>query len=269
MARSLYCLFVVALLGASVACKKDDSVNNQVDDNDDPTLLAEDGTDSSAVETDAEVLTGTLIASSTSSAGMLTDGAKTTFLPKGCVTVTSDTAAKSIAYVFDGCRGPDGLLKISGEVDATYSFSAGTLSLVVDGKGLTVNRATVDYHATTDITTDDAGTSRTMTWKASLAGVTARGRDFARTDQKTVTWMIGGTCFETDGTSTGTVKDRSVTTEIAGYKRCGALACPAAGGSITISNDKKVKVEIEFDGTDNATFTTPQGTSTIQLACSG
>ena len=65
------------------------------------------------------------------------------------------------------------------------------------------------------------------------------------------------------------MKGRDIKTEITGYARCGA-ACPEAGGKISITNvDTGTRVELTFDGTANATYTSPKGSTTIPLACSG
>ena len=264
----------VAATAGSAACKKDDAAapTDQVDDNDDPTLLAEDGTDSSTAETDSEVVTGSLVAASTYDATTstlnLVDGAKAIYLPRGCLTVTSDTTAKMVTYVFDSCRGPNGILKITGTIAAKYVATVGKLTLDITGTSLTVNRASIDYSAHSEITTD--GAMRTMVWTATLTGTTARGRDFSRNDSKTLTWTVGGKCFSVAGVADGDVKDRYVKTEIANFSRC-AGACPEAGGSITITNDKeKVKVQILYDGTSTATYSTSTGTtSSFPLACQG
>ena len=267
-------LLVLAVLATATtaACKKDDGGGTQqvVDDNDDPTLLAEDGTDSSSAETDTEVVTGSLVAASTMDAtGALSsigDGAKAIYLPRGCLVVTSNPDAKTVSYAFDGCRGPNGIFKITGTVNATYAYVPGKLSLDLTGEeGLVVNRASVDYKAHGEITW--SGAMRTMVWTAALNGTTARGRVFTRNDSKTLTWSVGERCFSVDGVSDGNVKGRYVKTEIAGFSRC-AGACPSAGGRITITNDKeKVKVEVLFDGTSTATYSTPKGTVSFDLAC--
>ena len=129
-----------------------------------------------------------------------------------------------------------------------------------------MNRATVDWTATAEIT--NTGADRAMHWKGALSGTTARGKTFSRTNEKTVTWRFGERCFGVSGVSEGNVRDRYLRTEIADFRRCQG-ACPEAGGRITISNEKKLKVEILFDGTNRATYTSPKGTTTFDLACQG
>ncbi|MDB4933219.1 MAG: hypothetical protein JWP87_191 [Labilithrix sp.] len=279
-------LSAVALTGllvlASTACKKDADPQPPVD-LDDPQLLAVDGTDSAAAEVDTEVVTSSLV-SATASSGSLSlastnelvsggvgtagvgDGAKALYFPRGCLIVTSDDATKTVTYAFTDCAGPNGIFKLRGSIVATYAADAGKLTLNLVGNDLQVNRSVVDWTATATITAN--GADREMRWTGSLSGITAHGKTFSRTNEKVVTWRFGERCFGVAGVSEGKVRDRYLRTEITGFKRCQG-GCPEAGGRITISNEAKVKVEILFDGTKNATFTTPKGNATFELACAG
>ena len=96
---------------------------------DEAQALAEDGTDSAVAETDTEVVTSSLV-SATAASGSLTlastgelglggvgtaglgDGAKALYFPRGCLTVTADTAAQTVTYAFAGCAGPNGIFKL-------------------------------------------------------------------------------------------------------------------------------------------------------------
>lgn len=269
------------LLGAT-ACRKDKDPGEDLVD--EPSSLAEDGTDSNAAETDTEIVTSSLV-SATAQGGSLTlastgdlggeglsaraigDGAKALYFPKGCLTVTSDEATRTVTYGFEGCSGPNGIFKIRGTVVATYAVSTGKLVLALVGTDLVINRATVDWTANAELTTE--GANRTMRWKGTLAGNTPRGKTFSRTNEKVVTWRLGERCFGVSGVSEGEVRGRYLRTTIADFRRCQG-ACPEAGGRITITNaGAKVKVEILFDGSDRATFTGPRGSTTFGLACRG
>jgi hypothetical protein len=274
-------LLVLVTSGAS-GCKKDGNAAT-TENADDTQLLAEDGTDATAAETDAEVVTSSLV-SATASGGSLTlasvdelgiagvapqgvgDGAKAVYFPKGCLTVTSDAATKSVTYAFADCTGPNGVFKIRGTIVATYATAPGKLTLNLVGNDLHVNKSVVDWTATAEITA--TGAAREMRWNGSLSGTTARGKTFSRTNTKVVTWRFGERCFGVSGTSDGKVRDRELRTEITDFRRCQG-SCPEAGGKITISNAAKVKVEITFDGSSRATYTSPKGTTTFDLACQG
>jgi hypothetical protein len=269
------------------ACKKDGTTTPDATA-EDPQALAEDGTDSAAAEIDTEVVTSSLV-SPTATSGSLTlassgelsggmlgtanvgDGAKALYLPKGCLTVTSDDAAKTVTYdfgnaTFASCAGPNGIFKIQGRVVATYATAPGVLTLNLVGNDLHVNRSTVDW--TAHATISSAGLAREMHWQGTLSGTTARGKTFSRTNTKDVTWRFGERCYGVSGVSEGMVRDRFLRTEITDFRRCQG-ACPEAGGKITISNAAKLKVEITFDGTSQATYTTPKGAVTFDLACKG
>lgn len=273
-------VLLAALLAATLTfgCKKKDSTPAPDDD----TTLAQDGSDTSFVESDSQLLTTSLVGGSNSSLGLadvgsselhfdgIGDGAKALFFPRGCLTVTDDSANSIATYEFNGCSSLIGLAKIKGEVKVHYTFDAtkNTLTLDLTGSNLTVNRATVDWHATATITAN--GSARSLHWVAQLSGTTARGRDFSRTNDKTVAWTVGDKCFTLNGTAEGRIKDRDVKTDIKNYRRCGA-ACPEADGSITITNVMTgASVSLTFDGTANATLTTSKGASTsIPLTCAG
>jgi hypothetical protein len=276
--------FVVASASAAstTGCKKDDAKPNDTTA-DEAQALAEDGTDSAVAETDTEVVTSSLV-SATAAGGSLTlastgelglggvgtaglgDGAKALYFPRGCLTVTPDAAAQTVTYAFASCAGPNGIFKLTGTIVATYATAPGKLTLNLVGNDLLVNRATVDWTATAEVT--NTGADRAMHWKGALSGTTARGKTFSRTNEKSVTWRFGERCFGVSGVSEGNVRDRYLRTEIADFRRCQG-SCPEAGGRITISNDKKLKVELLFDGTSHATYTTPKGTTTFDLACQG
>lgn len=278
----------VALAGAlllaivSVACKKDGDRNDD-ETGDDVGALAEDGADSAAAETDAEVITSSLI-SATATGGSLSlasteanggnlatrgvgDGAKALYFPRNCLTVTSDEANKTVRYSFADCAGPNGIFRIRGAVTATYDTSPGKLVLNLVGTDLRVNRAAIDWSATAEITAVDG--AREMRWKGQLSGTTRGGKTFSRTNDKVIKWRFGERCFALAGTSDGKVKDKTIRTEIADFKRCQG-SCPEAGGRITVTNqDSKLKLEIKFDGTNRASIESPKGTAVLTLGCQG
>lgn len=274
-------LLSLSALSGGAGCKKDGDSKPQ--DDGDIGALAEDGTDAAAAETDAEVITSSLV-SATATGGSLSlastdlsagglgergigDGAKALYFPRNCLTVTSDEPNKTVTYGFADCAGPNGIFKIRGKITATYAVRGGTLVLNLVGTDLRVNRAVVDWSATAEITAN--GPAREMRWKGQLSGTTPRGKTFTRTTDKIIKWRFGERCFELSGTSDGTVRDRTLHTEIADFKRCQG-SCPENGGRITVTNqDSKLKLEIKFDGTNRAEIVGPKGSTTLQLACQG
>lgn len=270
------------VLGASLLACGPKNATPPDDQSDAPGRLAEDGAEAAAAETDSEILTSTLISTTTAgpvslasaadlaggelSTNELGDGARALFLPRGCLTVTHDSASRTVTYVFAGCIGPNGLRRIRGEVKATYTVAPDALALELVATDLQVNGATLDWTARAKIVAD--GVARTMTWSGQISGVTARGREVSRTNDKRVDWRVGERCIGVSGASEGRIGRRGVRTEIVDYRRCQG-GCPEAGGRITLTNiDGGMSVSIAFDGTNRATYTGPQGeTASIPLAC--
>lgn len=263
----------------AIGCRKAKPTDEDADDS---AILAEDGTDTSAAETDVEITTSSLL-SATASGGALTlasanelvggnlrpadigDGAKAIFFPRGCLEVAHDPSTQTVTYRFGACMGPNGLRRVRGEIKATYRSTPDTLVLHLTGTELSVNDASVDWSATAEITA--SGAAREMRWKGQFSGTTARGRAFTRTNEKVVTWRFGEPCFGVSGVSEGDVRGRNLRTEITDFRRC-RNACPEAGGKISITNVRTGKrVEISYDGTNRATYTSPRGSVQFPLLC--
>lgn len=265
------------LVGAlsTLGCKNEGATNEDEDSS-----FAADGADANSAETDAELLTSTLISSSPGTIGLasveltgtdletsdLGDGARAAYVPRGCVSTTNDTANETVTYRFNRCIGPNGLRAVTGEVKARYHASTDRLHLEMTATGLSVNEATLDWAATADISS--SGADRTMVWKAQLSGTTAGGRPFARTSEHTVSWTLGEACFSLEGSSEGEIRSRSIRTEISNFHRC-RRGCPDAGGTIVITNvTKNKRVALRYDGSNRATFVNANGKqTTIELLC--
>lgn len=271
---------VVALLvvASLIGCRKDKDEN---DPDVDERGFAEDGSDTNAAETDAQLITSSLVSSSPGTIGLASsdlsgadlrgqafgDGAKAIYLPRGCLTVAHESEAQTATYTFNRCLGgPNGLRAITGEVKARYRVELDKLHLELTATDLAVNEAVVDWSATADIVSTDA--DRTMVWKAQLAGTSARGRTFSRTNEQTVVWKLGEPCFALAGVSQGQIQDREIRTEVIDFRRC-RRGCPDAGGKIIVTNVSKNKsIELRYNGTSTATFVDVKGRETpVPLLC--
>jgi hypothetical protein len=270
-------LIVLASLAACRPRKASETTEEESE-----TAFVEDGTDTSAAESDAQLLTSSLVASSsTGEIGLASlelsgsdigprdvgEGAKALYLPSGCLDVVHDEAAKDVTYTFHRCLGPNGLRAVSGVVKAHYAIEPNHLHLDLTADELAINEATVDWAATADIVS--TGADRAMTWKARLSGTTAGGRSFSRNAEHTISWRVGEACFSFSGFSQGEVTNRSgatgreIRTEISDYRRC-RRGCPDAGGKITVTNvARSQRIELLYDGTNRATFVTPDGSKVI------
>lgn len=266
LAMTALVLFAV-VPGCKNKDKKDDTdPNTPVQDEDNS--FAEDGSDASSADTDAQLIASSLVASSPGNIGLASldsgdlgtadvgDGVKAVYLPRTCVT-GKQTAPGEAIYTFDRCLGPNGLAGVSGTVKAHFTADPTHLHLDLTYDAMKSNGAEIDGSATADIVAN--GPSRTMTWGATLDGTTAHDKKFSYHSSHTVTWTLGEACFSLDGTSEGQVRQRDIKTEVQNFKRC-RRGCPEAGGKIIVTNVAKNKiVTIEFDGTSTAKYTAPNG----------
>jgi hypothetical protein len=277
-------LLLLLVGGLALACKqkdKDDDNDNVGEEGDDDVASVEDGSDTAAVESDSQLVTSSLVSGSPGSIGLASaglsgadlgtrafgDNTVAIYFPRGCLKVANDPATSTATYTFNRCMGPNGLRGVTGEVKARYrSNGSGHLHLDLSANDLIVNRASIDWSASADITESNA--DRTMTWNAQLFGTTARGRTLDRTNSHTISWKLGEACFSLDGTSNGSVNNREVRTEVQDFRRC-RRACPDAGGKIVITNvTKNKRFELRYDGSNQATFVDPKGReASIPLLC--
>jgi hypothetical protein len=286
--RSCVTVAVSLLVATTVTGCRDRTTDKNAGPEIDDLSFAEEGADTSAAESDAQLLTSSLVSASTSGIGLASvdlsdsdlgtrdigDGAKAIYFPRSCLEVTQDTAAQTATYKFDNCMGPNGLRGVKGQVSAHYTINPEHLHLEITADNLTINDATVDWAATADITA--VGADRSMTWKAQLLGVTAGKRSFSRNNEHTVAWRLGEPCLEVSGFSSGAIQKRDqaegegreIRTDISDFKRCRG-GCPEAGGKISVTNVSKNKViELRYDGTNRATFVAPNGKeSSVPLLC--
>lgn len=242
---------------------------------DESSALAEDGSDASEIESQTSALsaTFTLPSSDLSDSAMVVTAASKTqgfFAPAGCLVTTVDAPTSTVTHEFKGCTGPWGLLRVKGTVRVTYSSvmvdGQTALKLDVTGTALTLNRATVDYHATATVTS--SGLARTMKYASQLDGTTARARPISRTTDWTVGWSVGEPCLAVDGTAEGNITGRPLKTTVKSYRRCRG-GCPEKDGEIDVANERTGNsISIRYNGGNSATFTGIHGNTTdFVLAC--
>jgi hypothetical protein len=268
-------ILALALFGTTAACAARHTETPDAES----AALAEDGSDSSATESDAETLTESLLTTASSQVGLAsvdasgslhaegngTPVASVFFQPAGCLTAVKE--AGKTTYTFDGCTGPLGLRKLNGSMDVTWSrLGTDGLHLDIVGAGMKMNGASFAWTATADITR--SGAQRSMHWVGTFNGTTARGKTIARSNDKTISWTIGERCLTVDGVSQGQVADRGLRIVVDSFRRCTG-SCPDAGSQITITHAATGRtVSITYEGGAAATFTGANGrTSEITLLC--
>jgi hypothetical protein len=188
------------------------------------------------------------------------------FMPAGCEQTTTDSANQTVAYAFNGCTGPLGLVSITGTVNLSWSVSDGVLKLDYSAQNFQINRATItSWQASATITAN--GPARTMDWSASLSGVTGEGRTFTRTNNKVIQWVVDVPCVSVTGQSTGDILKADLQTTIVSWKRC-ADSCPQAGSEIDVKDlTDGDSLSISYLGGPEADLSADGRTIEIGLAC--
>jgi hypothetical protein len=278
-------IFALTISASVIAVAIGGCASHSDEASDDSVALAEEGTDANDVESQSSALTASFTLacddfSDPAASVTASSGIGSFFTPQSCITATPDAASMTVTYTLGAngtpCAGPWGLTGITGTVVVVYSqvgtASAPAIQLDVTGNNLSFNsrrpdHATANIKAMATLTTPSAG-AREMSWNGSLTGTTARGLAFSRTSKWDTTWRVGESCVSLAGSANGTVDGRDLTTTVSNYQRC-LGTCPAAGGSITIQSDANgEKVELDYNGGNDATFKGVTGAETkIDLAC--
>lgn len=192
------------------------------------------------------------------------EAAASFFQPEGCLTVTK--AGNVVTYVFDGCTGPWGLVEVNGTETATFRQGpeAGSIAVALQSEGLTLNEVAIEHQADVVVTFPDGG--KRVTWNGGFSGTTGGGRPIEHTSD--LVWTVDADgCRTTNGTTSGSIGERGLTTTYEELVRCGGLGTCAAG-SISSTSRSGLTVSLEMDGSGAATFTGPRGREwEIDLAC--
>ena len=188
------------------------------------------------------------------------------WIPSSCATVTSSGANVTIKY--NDCTGPRGLLHVTGELDLTISIDpAGGIDIAGKSNGdLEVNNASIAFDVTAKYSA--SGTMHSLMVNSSGQGTGALGNAIDHTGDYTITWDSSTTCGTIDGTWSTEFSSSTATatrSNAVNVSRC-AGGCPT--GSIVHTGLRGVTVDIEFDGTAVAQWSTSTGRSgTVNLAC--
>jgi hypothetical protein len=191
--------------------------------------------------------------------------------PAGCATRAKDPTNPLVVVVtLNGCTGPFGLVKLSGELISTFSKNAGGgLHIEVASKDLTANGRPVTESGSGDVTV--SGTTRTVAWKGAWTRENLKGETVSHTTDVTLTIDASTECRTANGTAQTNVGTREIDSAMKSYEICklpsGADGCPT--GEITHTRvAKDATLTIDFDGTDQAKVTGPRGNSIeVPLVC--
>jgi hypothetical protein len=261
-------LVSIALLSASaVACGSKASGGGGDNTNGDSNAAAAASTQSQHMGT---ILFGSVSSSDpATAAGQVATG--TQLWPAGCVTRAKDPTNPLLVHVtFNDCTGPFGLVHLNGGVDVVFSKNAsGGLHAAHTSVNLTANGVQVTFSASADITV--SGTTRSVAWQGNWNRTNEEGDVIVHTSNLTITIDTVAKCATTNGTAVTTVDAREVDSTINGYEVCevgGIELCPKAGTITHTHKSSGRSVSVSFDGTNEATFTGPNGgTVKVQMVC--
>lgn len=185
--------------------------------------------------------------------------AKTFFQPSGCL--TTQVTGPQVAYTFNGCTGPYGLVNLKGSITGTYAIAGGQTTIALKGQGLTANNTPLNLDAAVVLT--GAAGSRTAAVTSKTSATTPRGRTVEHSGSYVTTW--DSQCLTLSGTFSTRVGLVSWMTAIASYKRC-QNACPQSGSVVITAGTSAVTVT--FGGGATAQVVTAKGdTATVPLFC--
>jgi hypothetical protein len=186
---------------------------------------------------------------------------------KSCVTATQ--SGSSVSYVMNACTGKYGKVTVTGTVTVVYTLNADcSIDAVGTGKGLQVNKATIDLDAKAHYTKDSSGLEKVVVTTHSKGGTDSVQLDHS--GDYTVT-RDASDCRTLEGnwsTDWSTARANAQTsTTASSLKRCGD-ACPLAGGKVVHNGFLGRVVTLTFDGSATARWESNKGKSgTISLDC--
>jgi hypothetical protein len=194
-----------------------------------------------------------------SAAAFIAARAPQRYAPSGCVTVTQ--SGLTVTLDLAGCTGPRGLRELDGRLVLEVSAGAGG-AIVVDASAadFQIGAATLDIDATATYGVDGGTSSLAVVTRT--AGVGPLGHAIAHEGDYTATW--DGRCLTIDGAWSTERGDASRSTS-ADVTRC-LDECPT--GAVTRTTVNQRVIELTFDGTDTARWSTSAGGSgSFSLVC--
>lgn len=216
-----------------------------------------------SAEGDAAGLTTALFATAGLRIVVAGDGAKLSFLPRGCLTTTHDVAARTISYAFANCTYLRAI-RVNGTLAMTYEESANGYDITLRSPKLRLGSTMSSLTGTAKVEAIPGGRIR-VSLDTELDGESKAG-PFTRSVKRTVTWSLGTACFDAEGTSEGQMSGRDVSVSVGPYRRCRSQ-CPEPNSQVVV-RDEGQTYRVTFDGTDTATLAEDgESTRTLTLAC--
>ncbi len=235
---------------------------------DDDGALAELSADSTQTTSDeGSLLSGLMDGASASFAAVTADQAAAALVaraqarynPNGCLAATQTGA--TVTLVFANCIGPRGLRALNGTLTANVSVDAsGAIVVAASASDFHIGLSTLDIDATATYT--GSGASQQLAVVTHTAGVGGLGFSLEHDGDYVLTW--DSSCVSLEG-SWSTERGEASRSTTADVTRC-IDECPI--GTITRDTFRGRTIQITFDGSDTASWSSSGGASgTFPLAC--
>lgn len=159
---------------------------------------------------------------------------------------------------------PFELRAASGTITFTFTAANPGVGVAIASNNLLVGGGTLTLNATGVLT--GSGTGRTLTVNTNGGGTGPNGTSVARQGQYTLTWNVGDTCANVDGTLTGGTGNVQRTT-FKSFNVC-VQGCPRSGMLTVVDPSNGSTLTTTFNGTASVTVTSSTGQqSTAALTC--
>lgn len=179
-----------------------------------------------------------------------------------CATAAANGA--SVNYQLNNCRGPLGVIGVSGNYTVTYATATNGLQITVTSSNLTVGGANAAINATALYTQTGSDRSLAFTDRSTASG---NSNDWTINRTGTLAWSQGQTCATENSTGTLTVNGSAVRLVMANVVRC-AGQCTVSGTQVLSTSDGTTST-VTFSGSaPSLTTSAGQAAQTISLACS-
>lgn len=184
-----------------------------------------------------------------------------TFWDEGCYVFTID--GDTITYTLTDCRGPFGLVGVSGDVTITYRMTRSSIGFDITTSNLTIGEASVSYTINADVATD----ARNVSVDSMGSTTGRRGNSITYSGSYDLRYNASSECAGIDGSWSANARAAAWTTTVTNWQRC-ADRCPQSGGTVRYAGPAR-SVTLTYDGSDTVSWTSDNGSSgEVELFCS-
>lgn len=185
-----------------------------------------------------------------------------TYYAGNCATATASGA--TVNYQLNDCRGPLGIVGVSGNYTVTYATSPNGMQITVASSNLTVGGATAAINATAVYTQINADRSLAFTDRSTARG---NSNDWVFNRTGTLAWTQGQSCATENSSGTLTVNGTPIRLTLTDVVRC-AGQCVVSGTEALSASDGTTGT-VTFGGTATPVLvaSTGIGDQTLVIAC--